>query len=873
MKKDQAPPRLFMSFFRWYCHPKLADHIEGDLLEEYGARLKRSGKGNADLRFIIDVLLLFRRGIIRPAGDYRNLNNYDMFKSYFKIGWRNLFRNKAYGAINIGGLAIGMAVALLIGLWIHDELNFNKYHENYDRVARVMQRATVNGETGESKYVPFPLGPELNTSYRNDFEYVVMSTFLQDRIISNGDKKFNQLGQYMQPAAPDMLTLKMLKGTRSGLKEMHSILLSESLATALFANDDPINKVVRIDDRYDLQVTGVYENLPKNSDFSEVTFIAPWDLYIEANKDWLNRFLDSWRDGMIQIFVQVPAQADMDMIESKIQNTIQGHIKEEEKTFNFQTFLHPMKKWHLYDKFENGFSSGGQIQFVWLFGIIGVFVLLLACINFMNLSTARSEKRAKEVGIRKSIGSVRNQLASQFFSESILITTLAFLFAINIVLLMLPWFNEIAGKQINIPWISGWFWISCGAFVMVTGIIAGSYPAMYLSSFQAIKVLKGTFRATRFASIPRQVLVVVQFSVSVTLIICTIVVYQQIQYTMRREIGYSRDQLIYLSMKTSGIHDHFDAVRNELINSGAIVDMSESSAATSQDYAANFGTFEWKGKAPDFTDVFGVTWVTPEYGNTVRWELVAGRDFSKDIESDRHGMIINESAVRYMGLKEPVGEIIKLEGHEFTVLGVVKDLLVGSPYESTRQAIYMPIRWVGNALSIRLNPAIGTQEALDKIQSVFRTYEPAMPFDYKFADDQYAQKFSNEVRIGKLASIFAGLAILISCLGLFGLASFVAEQRTKEIGIRKVIGATVLNLWTMLSKDFVVLVIVACVIAIPSAYYLMHSWLSAYEYRTEISWWIFAVTSVGALMITLVTVSFQAIKVALMSPIKSLRSE
>ncbi|HEX5171621.1 MAG TPA: ABC transporter permease [Cyclobacteriaceae bacterium] len=868
-----TPPKLFLQFFRWYCHPKLSKYIEGDLMELYDERVKQLGKRKANIKFIIDVLLLFKPGIIRPAKEHRNVNHYAMYKSYFKISWRNLIRNKVYAAINIGGLALGMSVALLIGLWIYDELSFNKYHENYNHIARVMQRMTVNGSTGESKYLPFPLGPELRESYQNDFERVVMSTFLQDRIISNGDRKFNQLGQYMEPGAPDMLTLKMLKGTRSGLKEMHSILLSESLATALFSDEDPINKVVRIDDRYDLKVTGVYENLPKNSDFNELTFIAPWNLYIDANKGWLNRFLDSWRDGMIQIFVQVPAQADMARVENKIQSTIQDHVKEEEKVFDFQTFLHPMEKWHLYNKFENGYATDGQIQFVWLFGIIGVFVLLLACINFMNLSTARSEKRAKEVGIRKSIGSVRNQLVNQFFSESILITSLAFILSLNIVLTTLPWFNQIADKQMNIPWTNEWFWISCVAFIVLTGLIAGSYPALYLSSFQAVSVLKGTFRAGRFASIPRQVLVVLQFTVSVTLIIGTIVVYQQIQYTMERAVGYNRDRLIYLNMKTSGIHDHFEAVRNELIATGAITDISESSAAASQDYAANFGTFEWKGKDPNFSDVFGVTWVTPEYGKTVGWEIVDGRDFSKDIESDRNGMIINESAVKYMGLEHPVGEIIKLEGHPFTILGVVKDLLVGSPYESTRQAIYMPMTWVGSIISIKLNPAMNTPVALEKVRSVFKAYEPAMPFDYEFADEQYARKFINEVRVGKLASVFAGLAIIISCLGLFGLASFVAEQRTKEIGIRKVVGASVFNLWKMLSKDFVILVIIACIISIPSAYHLMQQWLNTYEYRTDISWWVFGVTGVGALMITLATVSYQAITAALMNPVKSLRSE
>jgi putative ABC transport system permease protein len=867
-----GPPRRSLQFLRWFCRADYIDEIEGDLTEIYNKESEHTPR-RARWRFAWRVLKYFRPGFIKSFGSREPSNAWGMYKSHFKIGWRNLFRNKAYSAINIGGLAMGMAVALLIGLWIHDEVSFNTGHENYDRIARVMKRSTYNGEKGATIWVSFPTGPELTASYANDFEHVVMSTFMQDHIIAHGDVKFNQTGYYMQSGAPDMLTLPMLKGTRAGLKDMNSILLSASVATALFGDEDPINKVVRMDDRHDVNVTGVYQDLPANSEFHSMTFLAPWDLYIADNRNWLDRFLTSWMDGMIQIFVQVRAGSDMSLVEDKIKLTVQNHVTEAQKVFQNEIFLHPMSRWHLYEKFENGYNSGGQIQFVWLFGVIGIFVLLLACINFMNLSTARSEKRAKEVGIRKAIGSVRKQLVTQFFSESILITGLAFVLAIGLLLLTLPWFNEIANKQMTLPVTNTWFWLCCMAFVLLTGGIAGSYPALYLSSFQAIKALKGTFRAGRFASLPRQVLVVVQFAVSVTLIIGTIIVYQQIQYTMARDVGYDRGQLIYLNMKTGGIHNHFTTVRNELISSEAIIDMAESSAAASQNYAANFGGFEWNGKEPGLADVFGVTWVTPEYGKTVGWQMVDGRDFSRYIPGDQQAMVINESAVEYMGLKNPVGEIVKLEGHPFTIIGVVKDLLVGSPYEPTRPAIYSPMTWVGNILSIRLNPTQATSESLAKIQSAFKTYEPAMPFDYKFVDEQYATKFSNEVRVGRLAFLFAGLAIAISCLGLFGLASFVAEQRTKEIGIRKVVGASVFSLWRMLSRDFVALVIVACVIAIPLAYFLMQQWLMAYEYRTEVSWWIFGITIAGALVLTLLTVSYQAITAALMNPVKSLRNE
>ena len=794
-----------------------------------------------------------------------------MVRSYLKIGWRNLFRNKGYSSINIGGLACGMAVALLIGLWVYDELSFNKYHKNYDRIARVMVQATVNGETRSGRHMPFPLGPELKESFKSDFEHVVMSTFTEDHIITNGNAKFTEFGNYMQPDAPKMLTLEMISGTLDGLRDLNSILLSQSLAEKLFAGEEPINKVVKIDNTRDVKVTGVYKDLPKNSQFNDVHFIAPWELYIASN-DWVKQYLHSWNNSMNQIFVQVPTSANMDVVSQKIKNVIHKHARADDNVHNIKAFLHPMSRWHLYEEFTNGENSGGQIRFVWLFGTIGFFVLLLACINFMNLSTARSERRAKEVGIRKAIGSVRNQLVYQFFSESLLVVFLSFLMSLLLVAVVLPWFNEVANKQLDILWTNKVFWFSCIAFILITGVIAGSYPALYLSSFQPVKVLKGTFRAGRFASLPRKVLVVCQFTVSVSLIIGTIVVYQQIQHTKNRSVGYDREGLIYMNMKTPDIHEHFTTVRNQLLQSGAVIEMAESNSPVVK-YSANHSDLNWKGKDPDFYYHFAMEWVGPEYGKTVGWQFDLGRDFSRDIKSDLNGIVINESAARYMNLEDAVGELVEWQDRKFTILGVVKDMVVESPYQSTRPAIYMPLAWYGSAVLLKVNPEVNRADAISMIQKVWRHHVPGMPFEYNFADEQYASKFSNEVRIGKLASVFAVLAIFISCLGLFGLASFVTEQRTKEIGIRKIVGASLYNVWGMLTMDFVVLVLISFFISIPIAFYNLDHWLQQYEYRTEISWWIFAATGIGSLVITLMTVSFQAIKAAMMNPVKSLRSE
>jgi putative ABC transport system permease protein len=531
-----------------------------------------------------------------------------------------------------------------------------------------------------------------------------------------------------------------------------------------------------------------------------------------------------------------------------------------------------MSKWHLYADFKNGANVGGLITFVWLFGIIGAFVLLLACINFMNLSTARSEKRAKEVGIRKAIGSMRKQLILQFFSESLMVVFFAFALSLLWVQLMLPFFNEVAGKQMRVLWLNPWFWITGIVFSLITGLIAGSYPALYLSSFKPVKVLKGTFRVGRFASVPRKVLVVLQFSVSVILIIGTIIVFRQIKYSKDRPVGYSRNGLIEIKMNTPELADHYDALRNDLLKTGTIAEMSESSGSVTVQYGGTVDV-SWKGQGNDQHPLLMSNYVTHDYGKTVGWQLVNGRDFSRDFVTDSSSILLNKSAVDIMGFKDPLNEFVKVHGREYKVIGVINDMIKESPFEPVKPSFFLLDYKNLNVINLRLAPQAGVNAALSKVENVFKRYDPASPFIYNFVDEEYADKFNNEERIGKLAGFFAILAIFISCLGIFGMASFMAEQRIKEIGVRKVLGASVLNLWGLLSKEFVVLIIISLLIAIPVAFYFMHNWLQNYEYRASISWWIFAAAGMGALVITLFTVSFQAVKAALANPVKSLRTE
>ena len=715
-----------------------------------------------------------------------------MIKNYVKIAWRNLLKSKWYSSINILGLATGMAVALLIGLWIWDELSFDKYHRNYDKIAQLMTTQTFNDQVGTGPAVSQPMSIELRTKHTSDFKYVTLASWNFEHILAVGEKKLTQSAMWVQPEFPAMFTLRMLKGRGDALKDPSSILLSESVAKALFGKTDPINKTVRLDNKLDLKVAGIYEDLPHNTSLYETKFLLSWDKYI-SSEPWLKEAQTQWGNHSWQTFVQVNNNVDFDKTTAKIKDIPKKHVQEGKE----EVLLHPMFKWHLYSDFKNGKVDGGRIQFVWLFGIIGVFVLLLACINFMNLSTARSEKRAKEVGIRKTVGSLRRQLIGQFLSESLLIALLAFIVSIGFVVLLLPFFNSLSDKKMSIPWNDPIFWLLTLLFTFLTGLVAGSYPAFYLSGFKPIKVLKGTFRAGRFASIPRKILVVIQFTVSVTLIIGTIIVYRQIQFARNRPVGYTREGLISVMMNTPDIYGKYNSLRDELLKTGVLENMAESSSPVTNIWSNQIG-FEWKGKDPNTTPLFGIVAATHDFGKTIGWTIKEGRDFSRSFPTDTGAIILNESAVKLTGFKDPVGQIMKWNGKDRPVLAVVKDMVMESPYTPVKPTVFfLDYGWT-SVITMRIKPTTPVRDALTRIEPVFRKFNPGSPFEYKFTDEEYARKFENEERIGNLATFFAILAVFISCLGLFGLASFVAEQRTKEIGVRKVLGASVFNLWQML---------------------------------------------------------------------------
>lgn len=804
-----------------------------------------------------------------------------MLKNYFKIAWRNLRRNKAYAAINIGGLAVGMAVAILIGMWVWDEISYNHYFKNYERIAQINNHYTepLEHKQDYSSSMPQPMAKVLREKYGHIFKYVVLVNWEGDYTISYGDNRFIKKGQFIEEDAAAMFSLKMLRGSYSSLNETQGTIISRSLANTLFGSKEPINQIIKLNNKVTCKVTGVYEDAPANTILGGIQFLANFE-NLKANWKDIKENENNWHSSSHRIFVQLADNVNSAQANAAIKDfyfkDAPADFKELASKYQALLYANPMKNWYLYSEFKDGYPSGGRISYVWLFGAVGVFVLLLACINFINLSTARSEKRAKDVGVRKAIGSMKWQLVYQFLIESLLVVLLSFAIALLLVSLCITSFNGLADKTISLPFGNIYFWMGSTCFVSMTALLAGLYPAFYLSSFQPVKVLKGTFRLGKYASLPRKVLVTIQFSVSVILIIATIVVYRQIQFAQNRPVGYNRESVVRISMDDPGFANNKPAIRNELLASGLASHVGFSNSPVTGIWD-NWDGFTWKGKHPDAESRFAIFWIDEDYGNTIQWKLLRGRTFSKEFGADSSAVVVNKSAAAYMGLKEPVGEFITNDASKERkqIIGVVDDIVAESPYEPVRPCFY----WLEknlNALGqmqVKINPDMSLTDALKTLEAVQKKFVPSAPFIVKFVNEDYAEKFKAEQRIGKLATLFALLAIFISCLGLFGLASFVAEQRTKEIGIRKVLGASVANLWKMLSKDFLWLVVISCVIASPVSFYFMNNWLKNYNYRTPISWWVFIAAASGALLITLLTVSYQAIKAALANPVKSLRSE
>jgi putative ABC transport system permease protein len=789
-----------------------------------------------------------------------------MIKNFFKVAFRNLLWNKFFSIINISGLAIGMASAVLIFLWIQNEISYDRFHVKGDRLYEVWSNDRIDNTIRSLANTPEIMAPGLKNDVP-EIENVSRVSWTEDNLFTVGDKSIKAKGNLVDPAFLSMFSFSLVKGNANTvLKDPSSIVLTQELAKKIFGNSsgarqDAMGKIIKIDNGENYKVTGILKDLPNNTLF-DFEYLVSYES-MKGNID------SDWTDISIRTFVLLKPNTSFNRADASIKNVIVQHSGGRAKTTEF---LYPLDKLRLYSNFDNGKVEGGRIERVRIFGLIAVFILLIACINFMNLSTARSEKRAREVGIRKVVGAQKKSLIGQFLVESILMAFIAGVFAVTIVQLCLPAFNRLVEKQLFIDYDNIYWWLAGIGFVVFTGILAGSYPAFFLSSFKPVFVLKGTFKKANALVTPRKVLVVLQFTFAIALIICTLIVEQQVKFAQDRETGYDKNNLGYVFIQ-GDIQKNYPLIKSELLNSGVATAVSKTQAPLTQNWSSGI-SMNWQGKDPNTKIQINRYTEDGDLVKTAGMKLVQGRDIDiKNYPSDSTACLISESAVRAMGFKNSVGQLIFDDPINWHVVGVIKDFILESPYESIKPFMIKGPKFGGNVIHIKLNKANTTSQNLASAEKIFKKYNPVYPFEFHFIDEEYAQKFGDEQLTKTLASLFAALTIFISCLGLFGLATYMAENRIKEIGVRKVLGASVVDITTLLSKDFVKLVAVAILIASPVAWWAMSKWLQGYDYRITISWQTFLIAGLLSVIIALITVSYQSIKAAIANPVKSLRTK
>lgn len=788
-----------------------------------------------------------------------------MIRSYFKIAWRNLWRNKGFSFINITGLAIGMCGAILIFTWVLNELSFDQFHSNKDNLYKVWNKSfPINGgQVYTWDITSSPVGPGMQQQFP-EVKATARVYWPSDRLFNYQNKSIIANGRDVDKQFLTMFSFPMIHGNNEhALDDVKGIVLTKSLAQKIFGTDDAVSKVVKIDNKDYYRVTGVIADPPANTQFQ-------FDYLISLAPNIGKYASDTWNNGSYNTYVLLSPGTDAE----KFNNKLKGFIPKHDPTLKFDAFLYPASKWHLYGNFDNGKPSGGLIETVRLMTVIACLILLIACINFMNLSTAQSEKRSKEVGVRKVIGANRFALIKQFLAESIMIAFIAGCIAILLVQMLLPEFNKLTDKHLIIGYANPSFWLAVIGFIVITGILSGSYPAFFLSSFRPVKVLKGAFKEKVNIFQPLKLLVVIQFTVAIVLIVSTIIIYKQINYVQERNAGYSRDNLVEHPL-TGDIKKNYELIKNELLNRGVATSVSKTSLSVTIDGSQSSG-FTWGKADPGQKDVSFSNFATSgDFIKTFGFQLVQGRDIDlKVFPSDTAAIVINEAAAKIFGFKDPIGQTIKNGTVPLTIIGVIKNFIISSPYQPVGpMLVYCSNHWFYNTMTFKMDTNRPTAQNLKIAEGIFKKYNPAYPFQYSFVNQEYAEKFKDEKRTETLATLFAVLTIFISCLGLFGLAAYMAENRSKEIGIRKVLGASAFSIMQLLTKEFVVLVIIAIVIATPVGWWLMNKWLQNYNYRINISWLVFASSGIVSIIIAIITVSFQAGKAAIAKPINSIKAE
>ncbi len=859
------PPKRPLHFLRLFCREDYLEEIEGDLTEVF-IKQAESHPRKAKWKFTWSVMKYFRPVFMKSFRNYQP-NSFGMYKSYFKIGWRNLLKNKTFSSINISGLALGLTCSILIALWVQDEYNLNAFHENLDRIYTITSTEYSGHEITYGGYdTPGLLGEELKTVL-SEVEYACnINGWLEWRTFGVEEKRVKMPGYYAGSDFLKIFSYPLLIGSKeTALKSPESIAISRKMAIALFGTPElAMDKSIRFDNYAYLKVTAVFEDLGENvSDKFE--YLINWKFFVERN-EWVK----NWHNSGSTTFIKLREEANADALKPKLQHFIKNYDNEYSDIDRLELSLQPFGEKYLFSNFKDGKVAGGRIEYVQLFSLVAIFILLIACVNFMNLSTARSLKRAKEIGVRKVNGAVKSALVSQFMLEAFLFTSIAVVLALVALLALLPQFNLLTGKNIQAPFTDGRFWMGMSALALITGIVSGSYPALLLSSFKPILVMKQSLKSNSIAIFFRKGLVVFQFALSIIFIVGMIVISNQVAFIQNKNLGYEMNNLIYLPL-TGSIATNFNTFKQEALKVSGIIGVSQM-AGRPIEMENTTGDLDWEGKAPDTKPVFVQTAIGYDFVKIMQATLIAGRDFSEDF-ADSANYIINEKALRIIGYKDPIGMPLTFWNKKGTIVGLIKDFHFNSlhvPIEPLVLRLKKGNGW-GYAL-IRTEPEKASI-ALAGLEELHKKLNPDFIFAHQFADEEYAYLYKSEQVVKKLSWCFAFLAIFISSLGLLGLVIFTAEQRVKEIGVRKVLGASVSQIATLLSTDFMKLVLVSILLSIPVAYYVMNNWLKGFEYRITIQWWMFAVAAAGAIAIALLTISFQAIKAALMNPVNSLKSE
>jgi putative ABC transport system permease protein len=854
------PPWLPLRLLRWFCDPTLLEDVEGDLTELFEERAAIS-LIKARWLFWRDVFVLFRPGIIRNLNTTTTQNNYTMLTNHIKMAFRHSLKYKGYTTINLLGLVIGLTSSVLILLWVNDEVEKDQFHTKADRTYRNMYQ--TSGEIITTGGIPGPLLEVL----RNDYPEVDEVTFLSwehELLFRLGDDTGYEKGRYVSPEFFSIFSFPLVAGNpQTALDDPHSVVISERLAEKYFGKSwktEALSKSLKIDERQEFTVTGVFQNTGKNSSM-QFDFALPAEEYISRNS-WVL----SWFNGGFNIFFTLKENADVTAVRARIEQEIN---KNTNNAADERLVIFKAADSYLHSNFKNGVHSGGRIQYVRILTVIAAFLVIISCINFMNLSTARASRRVKEIGVRKVLGAHKSTLGSQFLVESFMLTVVAVLLSLGLVLLITPFFNNLTGKQLALDFADIKLWIGTSVLILVTGLLSGSYPALLLPSFKVTSSLKGTIKQSIFGVYFRNGLVVFQFALSILLIVGSMVVAQQMNYVLNANLGLDKENVVYLSME-GDLASKREVYKTQLLQVPEIKDVSFSSG-NPLSYGRSTSSAEWDGKNPSEQVEINVLLVDLDFFKSMGMELKEGRAFSKEFASDTANYVINEVAAAIMGFQDPVGENLAVWGIKGKVIGVVKNFHMRSLYEPIAPLI---VRYDPSATYmalIRLQNDI--PKGLKSIEGISKEVNPAYPFEFEFMDAAYTASYRTEMTLSTLVNIFAVVSIFISCLGLFGLSSFSADQRSKEIGIRKVHGASVAGLVMLLSKDYTRLMILAFALAAPLAWYYMQQWLESFTFRIELSaTWLF-LAGLVAFAVGALTVSIKSFQAASVNPTRTLKDE